>query len=77
MLARSKEAEIGFEMVKEKQRVMWGAGPFDSTAGIVFAPRRAAAASELDAFVAFFDEYRSEDGIRQPRPYLIAHGKRR
>jgi SAM-dependent methyltransferase len=30
-----------------------------------------------DAFVAFFDEYRTEDGIRQPRPYLIAHGTRR
>jgi SAM-dependent methyltransferase len=30
-----------------------------------------------DAFVAFFEEYRTEDGIRQPRPYLIAHGTRR
>jgi SAM-dependent methyltransferase len=30
-----------------------------------------------EAFVAFFDQYRTEDGIRQPRPYLIAHGTRR
>jgi SAM-dependent methyltransferase len=30
-----------------------------------------------EAFLAFFDESRTEDGIRQHRPYLLAHGIRR
>jgi SAM-dependent methyltransferase len=51
-----------------------GFGPLKTLLGTLEPERR----EELhDAFVAFFDEYRTEDGIRQPRPYLIAHGKRR
>jgi SAM-dependent methyltransferase len=49
-------------------------GPLKTLLGTLEPERR----NELhDAFVAFFDEYRTEDGIRQPRPYLIAHGTRR
>jgi SAM-dependent methyltransferase len=49
-------------------------GPLKTLLGTLDPERR----DELhDAFVAFFEEYRTEDGIRQPRPYLIAHGTRR
>jgi SAM-dependent methyltransferase len=49
-------------------------GPLKTLVGTLEPARR----EELhDAFVEFFEGYRTDDGIRQPRPYLFALGTRR
>jgi hypothetical protein len=90
---------MAFEELKETQRVIWGAGPFErlepswlreGAGGELFrvlAPFQAPPPPGTlepgrreephDAFVEFFERYRTDDGIRQPRTYLIALGTRR
>ena len=58
-----------FGELKQKQRTMWGAGPFE---------RIEPNLGEMHAAVVeFFDRYCTGDGIRRPRMYPIALGTRR
>jgi SAM-dependent methyltransferase len=76
--------ELGFErresvIAEPTSEAVWeifstSFGPLKTLLGTLDPERR----GELhEAFIAFFEESRTADGIRQPRPYLIAHGTRR
>ena len=61
---------MAFEELKAKQRITWGAGPFERIEPNLGEMHR--------AFISRLEEYEAEGGsIDQSRPFLLAVGARR
>jgi hypothetical protein len=71
--------ELATPQVGESGEQLWelfstSFGPTKTLADSLAPDRRDAL---RDAYIAFWERYRTEDGIRQPREYLVILGSRR